>query len=137
MKKILIVVAEDDMDDRFLLQQAFAESGNDEILEFVENGLDLMSYLNSKLKNGFYPDLIVLDLNMPKMNGKEVLAEIKKHVVFGKIPVIIYTTTQSELEIEKCYALGADKYIVKPANFDDLRDVVLALRNCCVPAPTR
>jgi CheY-like chemotaxis protein len=137
MKKLLIVIAEDDMDDRFLLQQAFAESGNDETLEFVDNGLDLMSYLNCKAKNGVYPDLIVLDLNMPKMSGKEVLAEIKRRPMFDKIPVIIYTTTQNELEIEKCYALGADKYIVKPANFDDLRDVVLALRSCCVPAPAR
>jgi CheY-like chemotaxis protein len=130
MKKALILIAEDDRDDRFLLQNAFVESGNFELLKFVENGVEVMSYLNDLVsENGEnYPDLIILDLNMPKKNGKEVLGELRNHPVFKKIPVIIYTTTSSEIEMEKCFELGASTYIVKPASFELLLEVVEQIR---------
>jgi CheY-like chemotaxis protein len=132
MAKKLILVAEDDMDDRYLLQTAFQESGSDEILHFVENGVDALTYLfnlGAGEKEGIYPDLIILDLNMPKKNGKEVLEEIKEHPLFKSIPVIIYTTTKSEIEIRRCYELGANTYIVKPVNYDHLKDVVQSIRS--------
>jgi CheY-like chemotaxis protein len=132
MKKALILVADDDMDDRFLLQSAFAENGDQEKLEFVENGVEVIEYLNEIEQNGKegpYPEIILLDLNMPKKNGKEVLAELKQHPVFKKIPVIIYTTTKNEIEVKKCYELGANTYIVKPITFDALREVVWSIRN--------
>jgi CheY-like chemotaxis protein len=132
MKKTTILVAEDDMDDRFLLQSAFNEGGDQEVLEFVENGIEVMEYLDSvsqKGDEGSFPEIIILDLNMPKKNGKEVLAEIKQHPVYKKIPVIIYTTTTNEVEVKKCYELGANTYIVKPITFDALRDVVLSIRS--------
>jgi len=132
MKKAVILVAEDDMDDRFLLQTAFSENGDQEHLEFVGNGVEVIDYLHSAAKKGeadAYPELIILDLNMPKKNGKEVLSEIKQHPVFKKIPVIVYTTTKNEFEVRRCYELGANTYIVKPISFDSLVNVVQSIRN--------
>jgi CheY-like chemotaxis protein len=132
MKKPFILIAEDDSDDRFLLQAAFSENGEQEILAFVENGIEVLDFLNSIAESNddsAYPELIILDLNMPKKSGKEVLAELKQHAVYKKIPVIIYTTTRNELEIKKCYELGANTYIVKPISFEGLREVVSAIRS--------
>jgi CheY-like chemotaxis protein len=131
MKKALILIADDDMDDRFLLQAAFVESGDQETLEFVENGVEVLTYLNRVADGGddaAYPEIIMLDLNMPKKDGKEVLLELKQHPVFKKIPVIIYTTTKNEIEVKKCYELGANTYIVKPVSFEALREVVISIR---------
>jgi CheY-like chemotaxis protein len=130
MKQALILIAEDDQDDRFLLQNAFMESGNFERLKFVENGIEVLTYLyeNATENNEGHPDLIILDLNMPKKNGKEVLAELKEHPIYKSIPVIIYTTTNSEIEMAKCFELGASTYIVKPASFESLLDVVETIR---------
>jgi CheY-like chemotaxis protein len=132
MKKPLILIAEDDIDDRFLLQTAFAESGNEDHLKFVENGAEVTDYLYSLAALGDesdFPGLIMLDLNMPKKNGKEVLSEIKQHPLFKRIPVIVYTTTKSELEVRRCYELGANTYIVKPISFESLLNVVQSIRN--------
>lgn len=131
MKKALILVAEDDIDDRFLLQTAFDEGGDHELLHFVENGIELIHYLDSIAADGgnSYPEIILLDLNMPKKNGKEVLVEIKQHPVYKKIPVIVYTTTKNEVDVRKCYELGANTYIVKPITFDALRKVVESIKN--------
>jgi CheY-like chemotaxis protein len=130
MKQALVLIAEDDKDDRFLLQNAFVESGNFELLNFVENGVEVLKYLDdiATKRNESYPDLIILDLNMPKKNGKEVLAELKGNAVFKNIPVIIYTTTNSEIEKQKCFELGATTYIVKPASFEALIEVVESIR---------
>lgn len=122
-----ILIAEDDADDQLLLKTAFIENGGQQILDFVEDGVAVMCYLNSidlKKKESRYPDFIVLDLNMPKKNGKEVLCEIKNHPVFKMIPVIIYTTTRDEQEVKRCYELGANTYIVKPSNFERIVKVV-------------
>jgi CheY-like chemotaxis protein len=130
MKRPLILVADDDLDDRFLLQAAFAENGNQEDLAFVENGAEVMDYLSNMEYDDTtrYPDIIILDLNMPKKNGKEVLFELKKHPRFKHIPVIIYTTTKNDQEIRKCYELGANTYIVKPISVETLKEVVLSIR---------
>ena len=120
-----ILVAEDDLDDQFLLKTAFIENGSHESLDFVEDGTEVLHYLASVDKGiNTYPDIIMLDLNMPKMNGKEVLLHIKQHPVFKKIPVVIYTTTKNEVEVKRCYELGANTYIVKPSNFEAMVKVV-------------
>ncbi len=131
MEKKYILVAEDDPDDRMLLQTAFIDKVLPERLEFVENGAELISYLHNIAddetgKN--YPGVILLDLNMPKKNGRVTLTEIKIHPQFKKIPVIIFTTTKNESEIKRCYELGANTYIVKPHNYDDLLKVLSELR---------
>jgi two-component system response regulator len=122
MSKLYILVAEDDADDRFLLETAFAEKGFRERLTFVENGVELLDYLHGvgsgSTMETTLPGFILLDLNMPKKDGREVLKEIKEDPRFKKIPVIIFTTTKNETEITRCYELGANTYIVKPVGFD-------------------
>ena len=126
-----ILIAEDDADDRFLLETAFEESGFTDKIVFAENGVDLLDYLNNQLSDGVpkFPAFILLDLNMPKKDGREVLKELKEHPVLRKIPVVVFTTTKHEKDISKCYELGANSYIVKPVSFDDLVRVVATLRN--------
>jgi CheY-like chemotaxis protein len=133
MKKIFILIAEDDADDRFLLQTAFEEKGFQDRIEFVENGVELLKFLEKiRLKDSedsVFPCFIMLDLNMPKKSGREALQELKQHPVFKSIPVIVYTTTKNEMEIKRCYELGANSYIVKPARFEALLKVVEDIRN--------
>ena len=120
-----ILIAEDDADDRFLMQTAFEEKGYNDKLEFVENGLELFNFLNEvSANNELLPRLILLDLNMPKKDGRQVLREIKQHQMFKKIPIVVFSTTKNEKEIIHCYELGANSYIVKPATFDDLLSIV-------------
>jgi len=133
MKKTFILVADDDADDRFLIQTAFKENGYNDKIEFVENGVELLKFLNDISQNSsresVFPGFILLDLNMPKKSGREVLQEIKQHPVFKTIPVIVYTTTKNESEIKRCYELGANTYIVKPARFEALLKVVEGIHN--------
>src|SRR5580698_5154814 len=128
MLRTSILIAEDDADDRFLLQSAFSENGYTENIEFVENGVEVMNYLKDRIK-GNYPSFILLDLNMPKKNGREVLKEIKEHPELKKIPVIIFTTTKNETEINRCYDLGANSYIVKPSSFAILLNIIRLIRD--------
>lgn len=135
MNKQPILIAEDDADDRYLLQTAFAEAGYPEQIDFVENGVELLNYLQNVFSEDgaieikSLPGFILLDLNMPKKDGREVLKEIKQHPVFKKIPVIVFTTTKNEIEIKRCYELGANSYIVKPISFDALLKVVENIRS--------
>jgi CheY-like chemotaxis protein len=142
MDNFFILIAEDDADDRYLLKTAFEEKGFREKIKFVENGLDLLNFLNAiQSKDGaenVYPGLIMLDLNMPKKDGREVLREMKQHPEFRKIPVIIFTTTKNVNEIQRCYELGANTYIVKPVSFDALLKVIDDIwsywfQTACVP----
>ena len=130
MKKFYILIAEDDADDRFLLKAAFEESGYKNTLKFVENGVELLRHLKevTERKNSDeFPGFILLDLNMPKKDGREVLKEIKENKVLKKIPVIVFTTTKNESEISRCYELGANSYVVKPLVFDELVNIIQGL----------
>src|SRR4051812_32332642 len=128
MTKPFILIAEDDIDDRMLLIAAF-EEGNVKIdIEFVGNGGELLDYLDAAdTGRNALPRFILMDLNMPKKDGRETLKELKQHPVFKKIPVIIFTTTKNEMEINRCYELGANTYIVKPDSFEQLRKIAEAL----------
>lgn len=132
MDKLFILIAEDDADDRFLFKTAFEEKGYEDDIEFVENGIELLKFLyaieEKNPKERQYPSFILLDLNMPKKDGREVLKEIKQHPEFKKIPVVVFTTTNSENEIRRCYELGANTYVVKPVSFDSLLKVVEEIR---------
>ncbi|MCW3120826.1 MAG: response regulator [Flavipsychrobacter sp.] len=131
MEEIFILIAEDDADDRFLLQSAFEENGFTDTLHFVENGVELIEYLNDLSANGEnskIPRFILLDLNMPKKDGREVLKEIKQNSSLKDIPVIIFSTTNNEQEMKRCYELGANSYITKPNSFESLIKTVAALR---------
>ncbi len=131
-EKLFILIAEDDADDRFLFKTAFEEKGYKDQIEFVENGIELWKFLENISKRTtnerIYPSFILLDLNMPKKDGREVLREIKQHPEFKKIPVVVFTTTNSENEVKRCYELGANTYVVKPVSFDSLLKVVEEIR---------
>ena len=139
MEEIFILIAEDDADDRFLLKAAFEENGFNDELHFVENGVEVLDYLhkiagNVGLPGGQpvevkMPRFILLDLNMPKKDGREVLKEIKQNNLLKKIPVIIFSTTNNEQEMRRCYELGANSYITKPNSFENLIKTVAAFRS--------
>lgn len=130
MEEIFILIAEDDADDRFLLQAAFDENGFKDRLQFVENGVEIIEYLNNiKSNESKLPHFILLDLNMPKKDGREVLKELKQDAELKKIPVVIFSTTNNEQEMRRCYELGANSYITKPNSFESLLKTVAALRS--------
>ncbi|MEO6547854.1 MAG: response regulator [Ferruginibacter sp.] len=129
--KRLILIAEDDADDRYLMKTALEETGIAGDVKYVENGVEVINYLESITEeNGQvnYPKFILLDLNMPKMDGREVLKKIKSTDAYRKIPVIIFSTTKNQLEVKRCYDLGANTYVVKPVSYDTL---VATIREIC------
>jgi CheY-like chemotaxis protein len=124
-----ILVAEDDADDRVLLADAFAESGVVVSLDFVSDGVELMQRLalrDADVNLGL-PDLLLLDLNMPRMDGREALRAIREHQRLRHLPVIILTTSKAELDIRVSYQLGANSYVTKPRRFDELIAVLRSL----------
>ncbi len=132
MEKLFILIAEDDADDRFLLKAAFEENGFTDHLHFVENGVEVIEFLHElghDANDAKLPRFILLDLNMPKKDGREVLKEIKQIPVYKKIPVIIFSTTNNEQEMRRCYELGANSYITKPNSFENLIKTVAAFRS--------
>ena len=131
-KSIVILIADDDAEDRMLLQEAFEESRLKNQIQFVENGEELMDYL--KNRNRFSdkskfpaPGLILLDLNMPKKDGREALKEIKEDEMLRLIPVVVLTTSKAEEDILKTYDMGVSSFITKPVTFDSLVDVMKTL----------
>lgn len=131
MKDVFILIAEDDADDRFLLQAAFEENGFKDSLKFVENGVEVLEFLYklTSEEDANLPRFILLDLNMPKKDGREVLKELKQHNQLKKIPIVIFSTTNNEQEMRRCYELGANSYITKPNSFEGLLKTVAALRS--------
>jgi CheY-like chemotaxis protein len=130
---IVILMAEDDADDRMLVKEAFAESRIANNLLFVEDGVELLEYLHHQGKYqdaNLYPDphLILLDLNMPRKDGREALQEIKANLETRKIPVVILTTSTAEEDILRSYDIGAAGYIAKPVTFEAFVDVVHGLK---------
>jgi len=124
-RPITILLADDDEDDRKLAQDALAESRLANDLHTVEDGEELMDYL---LRRGKYaaladsprPGLILLDLNMPKKDGREALREIKADPSLRQIPVVVLTTSKAEEDIYRTYDLGANSFITKPVMFESL-----------------
>jgi CheY-like chemotaxis protein len=116
-QKPFILIADDDQEDRYLLHTAFEEIGRSNDIFLVENGLQVFTYLDSSMEQTNMPSLIVLDLNMPILNGMETLLRLKAHDLYKDIPVIMFTTSVHEVEKEKCLAIGAADFIKKPARF--------------------
>ena len=129
---ITILLAEDDSDDRYLISEALDESDVESQLYIVENGEELLDYLRHQGKfadtNKYpRPELILLDLNMPLMDGREALAQIKKDPDLNKIPVIVLTTSQAGEDIQKTYGLGITGFISKPMSFSGLVEIMQSI----------
>ena len=128
-KPITILMADDDPDDCKMTKVAFEESRLVNDLRFVEDGEELMDYLYHRGKytnpiNSPRPGLILLDLNMPKKDGREALKEIKTDPNLRQIPVVVLTTSKSEEDIYRSYDLGVNSYITKPVTFVSLIDII-------------
>ena len=126
---ITILMADDDADDRLLTEEAFAESHVVNDLRFVEDGEELMEYLlrrgkYSNPKDSPLPGVILLDLNMPRKDGREALEEIKNNAELRHIPIIVLTTSKAEEDIYRTYDLGANSFITKPVTFSSLVQVL-------------
>jgi CheY-like chemotaxis protein len=128
----VVLMAEDDSDDRLLVKDAMAESRWEGDLRFVENGEELLDYL---LHRGKYsppaiaprPGLILLDLNMPKKDGREALREIKADGELRRIPVVVLTTSKAGTDIGGMYDLGANSFVAKPIQFEALVNAMRVL----------
>jgi CheY-like chemotaxis protein len=126
---ITVLMADDDADDRMLAKDAWEETRPASELEFVEDGEQLLDYLRHRgrytgLGAAPLPKIILLDLNMPKKDGREALREIKTDPLLKRIPVIVLTTSRAEEDIVKSYDLGVNSFIVKPARFESLVEVM-------------
>jgi CheY-like chemotaxis protein len=131
-KPITILMADDDPDDRQLTKEAFEENHLANDLRFVEDGEELMDYLHQRGKYAAegaapLPGLILLDLNMPRKDGREALQEIKAHPRLRNIRVVVLTTSKAEEDVLRTYDLSASSYITKPVTFDQLVEVVKTL----------
>jgi CheY-like chemotaxis protein len=131
-KPITILVADDDPDDRVLVREALEESRLANTVRFVEDGEQLMDYLHQR---GIFadaeqypqPGLILLDLNMPRKDGREALREIKADPELRRIPIIVLTTSKAEEDIYRTYDLGVNSFITKPVTFDSFVDMIRVL----------
>jgi CheY-like chemotaxis protein len=130
---ITILMADDDADDRLLAEDAMRESRLGNSFRCVEDGQELMDYLthsgNYAHGNAPRPGLILLDLNMPRKDGRQALEEIKRHPNLRRIPVVILTTSKTEEDVLRSYDLGANSFITKPVTFDRLVEIVRSLGN--------
>ncbi|MBW3654503.1 MAG: response regulator [Gemmatimonadetes bacterium] len=125
-------MADDDADDRLLASDAVAEARLNNELRFVEDGEELMDYLNRRGRWSApgaapRPGLILLDLNMPRKDGREALREIKAHPELRRIPVVVLTTSRAEEDVVRSYDLGASSFISKPVTFEGLVSAMKAL----------
>jgi CheY-like chemotaxis protein len=132
IKPITILLADDDPDDRMLAADALKESRLANDLRFVENGEELLDYLYGRGKftgEGCCPrpGLILLDLNMPRKDGREALREIKADPSLRSIPIVVLTTSKAEEDIYRTYDLGVNSFITKPVTFDGLVRVMQVL----------
>jgi two-component system response regulator len=132
LKPVTILMADDDADDRQLTLEAFKEIHLANDLRFVEDGEELLDYLYHRGKysdpiTAPRPGIILLDLNMPRMDGREALQELKKDPQFRGIRVVIMTTSKAEQDVVRSYDLSATSYITKPVTFERLVDVIRAL----------
>ncbi|MGZ7067060.1 MAG: response regulator [Methanobacterium sp.] len=124
-----ILLIEDNPADVRLIQEVLKEESIKDNLSNVFDGTDALKYLHGhcKPKNHHCPYLIILDLNLPKMNGFEVLVEIKNNEILYEIPVVVFTTTSLQEDGSKCYAMDADAYFTKPMDFEGFRQVIKQL----------
>lgn len=131
-RSITIIIADDDPEDRMLAEDALKESRLVNDIRFVEDGEELLEYLQHRGKyadpdDAPRPGMILLDLNMPRMDGREALREIKNDPELRRIPVVVLTTSKAEEDIYRSYDLGVNSFIIKPVTFDSLVNIMRVL----------
>jgi CheY-like chemotaxis protein len=133
VKPVNILMADDDADDRMLMKEALDENNIVNEMHFVEDGEELMHYLYRRGRfnalNTFRPGLILLDLNMPKIDGREALKIIKSDSSLRRIPVVILTTSQAQDDIFGTYDLGVNSFIIKPVHYERLMEIAREIAN--------
>ncbi len=132
VKSVAILMADDDEDDRLMAKEALDEARLVNDFHFVEDGEELLDYLYHRGKyanpaNSPRPGLILLDLNMPKKDGREALKEIKSDPELRQIPIVVLTTSKAEEDVLRTYDLGVNSYITKPVTFEGLVEVMKSL----------
>jgi CheY-like chemotaxis protein len=129
MMKILVV--EDNKGDQVILREAFQEAQVDCQLDMVKDGVEAMEYLRREggFSDALKPDLIILDLNLPKKNGREVLTELKQDPKLQHIPVLVFSNSVSPKDICECYALNANVYAGKPAGYQGFVDFARSVKD--------
>ncbi|MBI4695922.1 MAG: response regulator [Gammaproteobacteria bacterium] len=136
-RRPLVLVAEDDPLDRRFIDAAWHEVGSGVELRFVEDGVQLVDSLREETADGQrlpkrlddLPRLILLDLNMPRMDGHEVLRDIKSDPTLKRIPVVVLSTSSNERDIARAYAAGANSYIIKPMTYEELVKAIEGLNS--------
>ncbi len=132
-KPFTILMADDDEDDRLMTKEALEEVRLANDLYFVKDGEELMDYLyrRGRYSGGYNaprPNLILLDLNMPRKDGREALKEIKEDPYLRHIPIIVLTTSKAEEDIYNTYDLGVNSFITKPVTFEELVDIMMTIK---------
>ena len=118
-------MADDDEDDRILTQEALLQSGTSARLSFVADGVELLDYLRRAAAHEYEtPDLLLLDLNMPRLDGRAALSQIKADPRLRRLPVVVLTTSSAATDVAACYDSGANSYITKAVSFEGLVDTM-------------
>ena len=128
-----ILFGEDDKDDEDFLKEIFSDIDNSFFLQFVNNGRKLVTFLD-QMPADHLPRLLVLDYNMPELNGAEILRILGQNSRYDSLPKIIWSTSGSEVYKKRCLELGADEYIIKPSNVNDLTDIIHHMVSICQEA---
>jgi two-component system, response regulator len=129
-KRTVVIIAEDDPDDRLLIKDALKEACRQPIdVRFVQDGAEMLDYLHKRgrfdsLNAAPHPELVLLDLNMPRVGGMEVLEEIKGDPALRTIPVVVLTTSRSPEHISRTYELGGNGFITKPDTYSELVELM-------------
>ncbi|MEE3922281.1 response regulator [Micromonospora sp. BRA006-A] len=123
---VRILVVDDDPGDVLMIEEALAESDVDKVIDVVADGQEAMSFLRREGRHteAQRPDVILLDLNMPRMDGRQVLGEVKGDESLRTIPIVVLTTSNADTDVVSSYTLQANAYVTKPIDLDDFNDVV-------------
>ena len=132
LTQMTVLIADDDADDRMFLEQAMRQNGYTHGIQFVEDGEELMEYLRRQGRyselNAPWPNMLILDLNMPRKNGFQALSEIKDDPKLRRLPVIVMTTSSADEDVVKTYNLGVNSFVTKPFNYNRLVEMVGTLK---------
>ena len=129
-QRAVVLLVEDNPDDVIMIREAFEQSLTPIQLYVVSNGEQAIKFVRRTGTDALRPSLILLDLNLPIRNGLDVLAELKSDTEFLSIPIVVLTTSQAPNDIQQCYSLHANAYIIKPPDFDGYADVIKQVATC-------